>query len=370
MSESPVVLRPEILAQVAYQQGKPAGPNDVKLSSNELPFEPLPSVLAAVHAADALNLYPDASAGRLRAALGERYGVGADQVFIGSGSVALLYAAALAAAGPGDEIVYAWRSFEAYPGIVTVTGATGVQVPLRADGSHDVEAITDAITDRTRLVILCSPNNPTGTTIPHERLVQFLDEVRDDLLVIADEAYVEFVTERDAADASKLLGTYPNLVMARTFSKAWGLAGLRVGYLIGDPAVIAGLRPAGIPLSVTAQAEAAALAALEAADETTKRVAEVTVRRDEMVRALRDQGWDIPRTQANFLWLPTRERTLDADAILREHGIVARPFAGDGIRITIGDDATVSRVVAAAAAIIERYPYLRPNEEGSAGERG
>ncbi|MGO2110524.1 MAG: histidinol-phosphate transaminase [Pseudoclavibacter sp.] len=362
MTDSPVRLRPEILAQVAYQQGKPAGPNDAKLSSNELPFEPLPSVLAAVRSADTINRYPDASAARLRGALGARFGVESDQVLVGAGSVALLYAVALAAAGPDDEIVYAWNSFEAYPGMVTVTGATSVQVPLRADATHDLDAIEQAITDRTRLVILCTPNNPTGPVIRHDDLVAFLDRVRDDLLVLVDEAYVEFVTDRDAADASKLLGRYPNMILARTFSKAWGLAGLRVGYLIGDRAVIAGIRPATIPLSTTAQAEAAALAALEAADEAAKRVAEITVRRDELVRALRDQGWGVPDSQANFLWLATRERTAEADEILREHGIIARPYAGVGTRITIGDDATVGRILAAAAAILDRYPYLRGDE--------
>ena len=365
MSEPTVNLRPEILAQAAYQQGRPAGPNDAKLSSNELPFPPLPSVLDAVRAADAINLYPDASAARLRAALGERYGVTADQVLIGSGSVALLYQAALAAASVGDEVVYAWRSFEAYPGIVTVTGATSVQVPLRADGTHDLDAMAAAVTERTRLVIVCTPNNPTGTVVPHDELVRFLDGLRDDLLVIVDEAYVEFVTDRSAADASKLLDRYPNLVVARTFSKAYGLAALRVGYLIGRAEVIAALRPAGIPLSVTAQAESAALAALAAADETLARVAEVAVRRDEMARALRDQGWNVPESQANFVWLPTRERTVDADGILRDHGIIARAFPGDGIRITIGSDATIAPVLAGAAAVLDRYPYLRAADAGT-----
>lgn len=367
MTESTVTLRPEILAQVAYQQGKPAAPGDAKLSSNELPFPPLPSVLEAYRNAAELNRYPDATAARLRAALGERFRVAPERVLIGSGSVALLYQAALAAATTGDEIVYPWRSFEAYPGIVAVTGATPVEVPLRADGTHDLDAMLAAITDRTRLVIVCTPNNPTGTTIPHDDLVAFLDRVRDDLLVVVDEAYVEFVTDRGAADATKLLDRYPNVLVARTFSKAYGLAGLRVGYLLGETSLIAALRAAGIPLSVTAQAEATALAALAARDETAERVAEIAVRRDEIGRALRAQGWGVPESQANFLWLPTRERTAEADDMLREHGIIARAFPGDGIRVSIGLDATVSPVLAAAAAIIERYPYLRADHEADAG---
>lgn len=359
MTELTVALRPEIVAQVAYQQGRPAAPGDAKLSSNELPFAPLPGVLEAYRAAAELNRYPDASAARLRTAIGERYRLAADRVLIGAGSVALLYQAALAAATVGDEIVYPWRSFEAYPGIVAVTGATGVEVPLRADGTHDLDAMLAAITDRTRLVLVCTPNNPTGTTIPHVELEAFLDRVRNDLLVVVDEAYVEFVTDRGAADATKMLDRNHNVLVARTFSKAYGLAGLRVGYLLGEASLIATLRAAGIPISVTAQAEAAALAALAARDETAERVAEIAVRRDEISRALRDQGWNVTASQANFVWLPTRERTGEADEIFREHGIVARAFAGEGIRVSIGVDATVSPVLAAAAAILDRYPYLR-----------
>ena len=368
MSEPSVVLRPEILAEVAYQQGKPAAPGDRKLSSNELPFPPLPSVVAAIRDAADYHRYPDATAATLREALGDRYGVDPAGVLIGAGSVALLYQAALAAASTGDEIVYPWRSFEAYPSIVTLTGATGVPVPLRADGTTDLTAIEDAITNRTRLVLLCTPNNPTGTTLGHDELLGFLSRVRDDLLVIVDEAYVEFVTDRRAADASKLLAGHPNVVLARTFSKAYGLASLRVGYLIGEPAVLAALRPAGIPLSVTAQAVAGALAALDEGEETARRVAEITVRRDELRRAMLDQGWPIPASQANFLWLPTLERTGEADEVLRAHGIIARPFAGDGIRISIGDDGSVSPILAATSAILERYPYLRADQRDHGDE--
>lgn len=359
MNRPTVQLRPEIVAETAYQQGKPASPTDFKLSSNELPFPPLPSVVAAVNAQDAFNRYPDATAQRLREALGERFGVTPDQVLIGSGSVALLYQTVLAAAGPGDEVVYPWRSFEAYPGMMTLAGATGVQVPLRPDGTHDLDAMADAITDRTRLVIVCTPNNPTGTTIDRGDLEDFLDRVPDDVLVVIDEAYTEFITDRRAVDGSKLLAEHDNVVIARTFSKAYGLAGLRVGYLIGRPENIAALRPAGIPLSVTAQAETAALASLQESDEIGRRIAEITVRRDEIARALADQGWAIPVSQANFVWFPTGERTAEADEIFREHGLVVRPFAGDGIRVSIGEDATVGPVLKAGAAILDRFPELK-----------
>lgn len=363
MTRPTVKLRPEIVAQTAYRQGRPAAATDFKLSSNELPFPPLPAVVEAVAAADAYHRYPDATARRLREAIAERFDVSPDQVLIGSGSVALLYQAALAAAGSGDEIVYPWRSFEAYPGMVALTGATGVQVPLRDDGSLDLDAMADAITDRTRLVIVCTPNNPTGPVVGHGELEGFLDRVPDDVLVVIDEAYTEFVTDRRAADGSRLLAEHANVVVARTFSKAYGLAALRVGYLVGRAENIAALHPAGIPLSVTAQAEAAALAALGEVDEIGRRIAEITVRRDEIARALADQGWRLPVSQANFVWLPTGAHTGEAEQTFRDHGLVVRAFAGDGVRVSIGEDGAVGPILKSAAAILARFPELKHTKE-------
>ncbi len=254
----PVKLRPEILAQRAYKQGQPAPANSFKLSSNELPFAPLDSVVAAATGATEFNRYPDAAATKLRQALAEHYGLTADQVLVGAGSVSLLYQAVLAAAGAGDEVMYPWRSFEAYPGMVTVAGASSVQVPLDRDSRVDLDAMLDAITDRTRLVIVCSPNNPTGTYTRQDEFERFLERVPSDLLVIADEAYIEFVTDTEALNATRLLADCPNLVIARTLSKAYGLAGLRVGYLLGNPRVLNAFNTTAIPFLVSAQAQAAA----------------------------------------------------------------------------------------------------------------
>lgn len=358
----PVKLRPEILAQRAYKQGQPAPANSFKLSSNELPFPPLDSVVAAATGATEFNRYPDAAATKLRQALAEHYGLTADQVLVGAGSVSLLYQAVLAAAGAGDEVMYPWRSFEAYPGMVTVAGASSVQVPLDRDSRVDLDAMLDAITDRTRLIIVCSPNNPTGTYTRQEQFERFLERVPSDLLVIVDEAYIEFVTDTEALNATRLLADYPNLVIARTLSKAYGLAGLRVGYLLGNPRVLNAFNTTAIPFLVSAQAQAAALAVMQEADSVRARVNEITMRRDEVRRALIDQGWPIPESQANFVWLPCGELAERVDEILRQGGIVARTFPGDGIRVSIGEEASTSPLLAACARALERYPYLRREE--------
>ncbi|WP_282825022.1 histidinol-phosphate transaminase [Gulosibacter sediminis] len=362
MTDAPVQLRPEILAQRAYQQGKPAAATAFKLSSNELPFEPLDAVLEAVNGVSAFNRYPDARATAVREALGAHYGLPAEQVLIGAGSVSLLYQAVQAAAGAGDEILYPWRSFEAYPGIVTVAGATSVQVPLKADSSIDLDGLADAITERTRMVVVCTPNNPTGPAVRQDDFERFMERVPSNLLVIADEAYIEFVTDPAVLNATRLLRDYPNLVVARTFSKAYGLAGLRVGYMLGNAQVLQAFATTAIPFTISEQAQAATLAVMQEADAIRGRVNEITARRDEVRRALIDQGWRVPETQANFVWLPAGEQTEGVNEILLEGGIVARAFPGDGLRVSIGEEASVSPLLAACWQAIERYPDLRQTD--------
>ena len=345
---SPVRLRPEIAALPPYRQGKQAAADAFKLSSNENPFEPLPGVVEALRGAVAVNRYPDASASALRAALAEKWGVTTDEVHVGAGSVSLLNQFVLAAAAPGDEVVYAWRSFEAYPGIVTVSGATSVPVPLRADGSHDLDAMAAAVTDRTRLVIVCSPNNPTGTTVSTHDFETFMAAVPSDLLVVLDEAYAEFVTADDAVRGGSLTERHPNLVVLRTFSKAYGLAALRVGYAIGASSVLDAARATAIPLSVTEQGQAAALASLELEGELLERVARLATLRDQVRQALLDQGWSVPDAQGNFVWLATGDDTARAAEVFERHGIVVRAFAPEGLRITIGEPASVDGLLRAA----------------------
>ena len=356
--DSPIRLRPEIAALPAYRQGKQAGADALKLSSNENPFAPLPGVVEALAAASGVNRYPDASAARLRTALADRFDVTADHVHIGAGSVSILYQLVQAVAAPGDEVVYAWRSFEAYPGLVTVSGATSVTVPLTADGRHDLPAMADAITDRTRAVIVCTPNNPTGPIVTQGEFAAFLARVPADVLVILDEAYAEFVTDPDAVDglSAAVFTEHPQVVVLRTFSKAYGLAGLRVGYAIGHPRILDAARSTAIPLSVTAQAEEAALASLGLEDELRARVAEIASRRDLIARRLREAGWAIPQAQGNFVWLATGEQTTAIAAAFDEAGLIVRPFAGDGIRISVGEEESVEKVLRVAASVVEDLP--------------
>ncbi|MEO8261378.1 MAG: histidinol-phosphate transaminase [Pseudolysinimonas sp.] len=348
----PVKLRPEIAALQPYRQGRPAAAEAFKLSSNESPYPPLPAVLDAI-AGSSFNRYPDASATVLRTRLAERFGVTVDEVHTGSGSVAILQQLIQAAAGPGDEVLYAWRSFEAYPGLVTVSGATSVQVPIRPDGTHDLAAMAAAVTDRTRVILVCSPNNPTSPIVTAGDFEAFMAEVPDTVLVLLDEAYAEFVTDPDAVHGDLLLARYPNLVMLRTFSKAYGLAGLRVGYAIGPAYILDAARSTAIPLSVTEPAQRAALAALDNEPELLARVAELVERRTLIERRLAEQGWTIPVPQGNFVWLPTGEHTAAAGETLEAHGIIARVFPPDGIRVSIGEEESVEKLLQATAEVVE-----------------
>jgi len=340
-------VRPEIAALPPYKQGKPAAPDGFKLSSNENPFEPLPGVVEAVQSAVTLNRYPDATAGRLRAALGERYGVAADEVIVGAGSVALIAAFIQAAAGHGDEVVYPWRSFEAYPGLVMVAGASSVQVPNLADGRHDLDAMAAAVTERTRVVVVCTPNNPTGPIVTSAEFADFVQKVPSDVLILLDEAYAEFVTAEGAVDglAERVYERHPNVVVLRTFSKAYGLAALRVGYAIGHRRVLDAARATQIPLSVTAQAEEAALASLRCEPELRARVAEIVTRREALVAGLREAGWRVPDAQSNFVWLPTTDPAVTA--AFEAAGLIVRPFP-DGIRISVGEEESLDRVLGVA----------------------
>ena len=347
-------IRPEIAALPPYRQGKQAGADAFKLSSNENPFDPLPQVAEALALATPVNRYPDATAATLRARLGERYGVAPDAVHVASGSVSILYQLVLAAATVGDEVVYAWRSFEAYPGIPLVSGATGVPVPLAPGARHDLDAMAAAVTDRTRVVIVCTPNNPTGPVVTSEELAGFLAKVPRDVLVILDEAYAEFVTAPGAVDglAERVFESHPNVVVLRTFSKAYGLAGLRVGYAIGHPRVLDAARSTAVPLSVTSAAENAAIASLDAEDELLARVAVIVERRGELVAGLRAQGWDVPDAQGNFVWLPTGAGTMAAAAAFDDAGLIVRPFDGDGIRISVGEHESVEKVLRVAGSVV------------------
>ncbi len=357
----PVRIRPEIAALPTYKQGKQAGADAFKLSSNENPFDPLPHVVDALRSQVAANRYPDASAARLAARLAERYGVAPEEVHVAAGSVSILYQLVQAAAGPGDEVIYGWRSFEAYPLLSVVAGATRVEVPLTAHGRHDLPAMAAAVTDRTRVIIVCSPNNPTGPVVTQAEFDEFVALVPSDVLIVLDEAYAEFVTREDAVDGLRELGVIrPNVVALRTFSKAYGLAGLRIGYAVGHRRVLDAARATTIPLSVTATAETAALASLDAEAELLDRVHAIAERRDRLAEALREAGWAVPEAQGNFVWLPTGAETAAAAAAFDAGGIIVRAFPGDGLRISVGEEESVEKVTRIAASVVETLPERHP----------
>lgn len=348
-------LRPDIEQLPAYKAGqRPAERDDLtvyKISSNEVPFPPLPSVVEAIaRAAQQAHRYPDPASSRLVAALAARHDVPEEWIALGTGSVALCGHITSAVAGPGDEVVYAWRSFEAYPIWTQIAGATAVQVPLLDDERHDLPSMLRAVTDRTRLVLVCSPNNPTGAVVTESELVGFLDAVPSDVLVVLDEAYTEFVSRTDVADGVEMVRQHPNLVLLRTFSKAYGLAALRVGFAIAHPPVAAAIRKTATPFGVSTVAEEAAVASLAAEDELMERVRSVVGERERVLAALRQQGWPVVDSQANFAWLRLGEQTADYAAACDAAGITVRPFAGEGVRITIGEPEANDRVIAVSAA--------------------
>ena len=326
-----------------------------KLSSNESPFGPLPSVARVIAEASAdVNRYPDNGAVALTETIARRYGVPPGHIAVGCGSVGVTQQLLAAAAEPGGEVLYAWRSFEAYPQLVQLAGAGEIRVPLR-DETHDLAAMAAAITPRTRVIFICNPNNPTGTVVHRAELADFLDRVPPDCLVVLDEAYAEYVRDPDMPDGLELYRDRPNVAVLRTFSKAYGLAGLRVGFLAGQEPVAEAVRKTLLPFAVNAIAQAAAIASLDAEPELLARVELVVKERTRVRDELLAQGWSVPPTEANFVWLRLDEDTMDFAAECARSGISIRPFAGEGARVSIGDDEDNEAFLAAARAYPRRH---------------
>jgi histidinol-phosphate aminotransferase len=395
-SENPIRIRPEILAVPPYRQGSAPTRAGFKLSSNENPFPPLPAVERALVAQTGVNLYAGAAMPELRAAIGARFGLDAEssmnQVHLAPGSVAILYQLVQAVAGPGERFVVAWPSFEGYPFLGLASGAECVQVPLAPGARHDLDAMADACSPETRAVILCSPNNPTGPAVMRAEFDRFMARVPTDTLVILDEAYREFVTDPEAVRGEEVLGLFPNLVVLRTFSKAFGLAGLRIGYAVGDQRVLDAARTTAIPLAVTGQAEAAARATLapESLETLERQIHVLVARRDALAAALRAQGYDVPDAQGNFVWcalpggagraggagetdgsagangsdaaavpavaVPAAAETAAADfaAAFAAAGTLVRPFPGHGVRISVGEPESIQEVLRITGAYAAR----------------
>jgi histidinol-phosphate aminotransferase len=333
-------LRPSMSAVPDYTPAWiPAGTAPFhRLAANENPYPPLPGVLerlsnTAAHA----NRYPDMGCRELTAELSVRLDVPTTHIAVGTGSVGLIQQLLHISAGPQDEVCFAWRSFEAYPVMTRLVGATPIQVPLTVDERHDLPAMARAVTDRTRLVIVCNPNNPTGTAVGRAELATFLDQVPANVLVILDEAYLEFAAAPDHPDGITFYRDHRNVCVLRTFSKAYGLAGLRVGYAVAHEPVAATLRKAAIPFGVSQLAQDAAVISLRAGPAMQARVAALTAERARVVERLTSQGWTVGATHANFVWLRLGERTVAFADACAEAGVSVMAFAGEGARVSIGE---------------------------------
>lgn len=345
---SNVPTRADLDSLPAYVPGRTV-PGAIKLASNEVPGGPLPSVADAIaRAAGEVNRYPDMGAWALVERLANELDFPQEQIAIGCGSVALCQQVIQALCQPGDEVMFGWRSFEAYPIVTQIAEATPLPVPLDATHTYDLDAMLAAITPRTRIVFVCSPNNPTGTAVRREALERFLDSVPSDVLVVLDEAYREFVTDPDVPDGLEYARSRDNVAVFRTFSKAYGLAGIRVGYGVAPRHVTTALRKVYMPFSVNTLAQTAAIASLDAAEEMRQRCSEIVVERSRVYDALVEAGYAVPETQANFVWLPLGQ---DTDAFAEhalDHKVVVRPFSGDGVRVTIGTPEENDTFLAAA----------------------
>jgi histidinol-phosphate aminotransferase len=336
MLDMAITVRQDLAGIPDYVPGqKIAGA--IVLSSNEVATPPPDAITAAITpAATEVNRYPAWSSDDLVVRLAEVLRVDQARLALGCGSVSVTQQLIQALCRPGDEVVFSWRSFEAYPILTKIVGAADVRVPLGQGHVQDLDAVLTAVTDATRLVFVCNPNNPTGTVVSAEALDRFVANVPDHVLVVLDEAYREFVTDPAVPDGLPLAAERDNVAILRTFSKAYGLAGARAGYCVAPPEVAAGVRKVCIPFSVNRLAQAAALASLDVADELLARCRAVAAERERVRDALLAMGYEIPPSQGNFLWLPLGERTKAFNEHCLDHKVLVRAFVGEGARVTVG----------------------------------
>ncbi len=328
--------RPDLESLPKYVPGRTIE-GAIKLASNEVPGGPLPSVAKAIaEAALGVNRYPDSGSQLLRERLARELDVPVERIAIGCGSVSLCQQTIQAVCEPGDEVIFAWRSFEAYPIVTQVANAVSVKVPITEGQELDLDAMLAAVTDRTRVIFVCNPNNPTGTALRRAEIERFLDAVPPSVLVVLDEAYKEFVTDPEVPDGVEYTRTRSNVSVLRTFSKAYGLAGLRVGYSVSPEPIAEALRQVYVAFSVNLLAQTAAIASLDAADELLARCQDIVVERGRVRDALLEMGYTVPETQANFVWFPLGDKAIPFAEHMLDRKLVVRPFAGDGVRVTIG----------------------------------
>lgn len=336
---------------VAGRSTVATGLTAAKLSSNELPFDPLPSVRAAMQRALAsVNRYPLARADDLRSAVAAYIGVDRDEVAVGAGSSGLVWQLVSAYFAPGDRVVLHTPNFEAYPIAITLARAEPVYVPMR-DWVSDVEALAASVDDKTKAVILVDPHNPTGTGVGPDAALRLVEAVAGRALVLLDQAYLDF--DRDVRAEERLWQHHPNVVVLRTFSKAHGLAALRVGYALAHPEVVSALASVSPPFAVSQVAIAAAQASLLASDDLAERVAEVTLERDRVCSSLAQMGVTVPRSNANFIFLPSEVAPPGLVAACEAAGVIVRPIGNDGIRVSIGTRGENDRFVETVAALTQ-----------------
>jgi histidinol-phosphate aminotransferase len=362
-----VTFAEKLARMPGYQAGVPTGQapeaiasgNIAQLASNESPTPPHPQVVEAVAAAaGSMNRYPDPDATLLRRRLAERYETEPARVAVGNGSCEILLAAAEALCEPGAEIVYAWPAFSMYPYLPALTGAREIRVPLAAGDVHDLEAMAAEVTAATQLLIVCNPNNPTATHVPAAEMAAFCERIPDHVTVILDEAYVEFQTHDDPDATLDLLGDFPNLVVLRTFSKCYGLAGLRVGYAVGSPKFRAAVDAVRQPFSVNALAQAAGAEAIRHQDDVMRRVENTIAARLTVEEGLAGLGLRTSDSQANFSWIDLG----DADEAAVIAGLAAREIAvrpgkalgGPGhIRVSYGTAAENERFLLGLSELLD-----------------
>jgi len=330
----------------------------VKLASNETPWGPPAEVVEAAQGAlKGLNRYPDPEKSLLRRGIAERCDVSPGMVAVGNGSCEILLAAAEAMLEPGAEVVYAWPSFSMYPQLASMTGAAAITIPLDAEGRHDLEAMAREVTHATRMLLVCNPNNPTATALPPAEIDAFVADLPRHVAVIVDEAYVEFSTVQDPDESLDPVRRHPNLVLLRTFSKVYGLCGLRAGYAVGPERFRLAVDRVRQPFSVNALAQAAAAEALRHQDEVERRVERTAIERLHVESELEERGLETTDSQANFSWFSLGDR--DEQELMRglgERGVIVRAGAALGqagwIRVTYGTREENDRFLAALDEVL------------------
>lgn len=345
-------LRSDLSTLPRYVAGRTPHGTGWKLSSNEVAVPPTAAVRAAAGVPlRSANRYPDIAATGLVTRLADHLRVEPERILLGGGSIAVLQEVLQTVTDPGDAVVFAWRSYEAYPIVTRVSRATPIEVPLTLDHRHDLTAMADAVRrHEARVVIVCNPNNPTGTAVSRGELEEFIDAVPSGCLVILDEAYREFVTDDTIPDGLELSMGRPNTLVLRTFSKAHGLAGLRVGYAVAPPAIADAVRAVALPFTVSSVAQVAAVAALDDWGTRREAVRDVTLRRDALAAALRCGGLEVAPSQANFVWLPWSPVVEGLVQTWSDLGISVRAFGQDGVRLTVGEPDALAAIVSALPA--------------------